>query len=197
MFGDATRELSSWLTDACSDVEVVLAPPTGDSREGARLHAFLLEISELNQRSDRRLDDRSGPSRRYETTRATLRYVLAVEGDLPAADAHDVLACAVGAAAGRPDVTIAPEPVPLDLWRAYGVPPRPALLLDVRVTSERQVADDLGVVRAVEVDAHADHGTQDARAGPQPVGERVVRRVRDAPPSNSKPSASRTSSTGG
>lgn len=110
----ATGDLLLWVSETAGQ-QVRLGTPGDD---GA------LSLWPLELRPQRQI--RSAAAAR-EPFRFTVRHLLAAggAGSLPQLDR--ILAAAV--AAGEPDVLLeAGDP---QLWRAFGVPPRPALLLDV------------------------------------------------------------------
>ncbi|MGR6320440.1 carboxypeptidase regulatory-like domain-containing protein [Micromonospora soli] len=112
----AVADVAAWLAGAAG-APVPVGPPRDDPDGG--LTVWPLELRPARQTVP------SGAAR--EPYRFVVRLLVAGTGPdaLPALDR--VLAAA--AAAGEPEVVLAAgDP---ELWRAFGVPPRPALLLDV------------------------------------------------------------------
>ncbi|MET8908147.1 carboxypeptidase-like regulatory domain-containing protein [Micromonospora sp. NPDC004551] len=120
----AVADLAAWLTGAAGD-PVPVGPPRDDPDGG--LTVWPLELRPARQTAG------SGGTR--EPYRFVVRLLLSGGGPaaLPALDR--VLAAA--SAAGQPEVVLAAgDPA---LWRALGVRPRPALLLDVPARIDRPV----------------------------------------------------------
>jgi hypothetical protein len=70
-----------------------------------------------------------------------LRYLITT-ADPDATVAHKLLGTLVFAALADETIDVEPAPVPLEMWRAFGVPPRPALVvrLPLRIEREQRVA---------------------------------------------------------
>ncbi|MFE9655178.1 carboxypeptidase regulatory-like domain-containing protein [Micromonospora sp. NPDC006431] len=112
----AVADLAAWLTGAAGD-PVPVGPPRDDPADG-------LTVWPLELRPTRQTVGSGGVREPY---RFVVRLLVSGAGPaaLPALDR--VLAAA--AAAGTPEVVLtAGDPA---LWRAFGVAPRPALLVDV------------------------------------------------------------------
>lgn len=139
MFGQATRQLESWLGETCDGAPIVTEPP-GTETGPATIHVFLLQLRALKVVSDRRT----------AATEAVVRYIVAADGR-PAADAHDLLGRIVAAPTMPRNVRVVPEPCPLEVWRAFGTPPRPALQIDVRIRGVRDVDHEWVVEEPLEV----------------------------------------------
>jgi hypothetical protein len=113
----ATAGLAAWLTGAAGDA-VPVGPPRDDDGTGGGLVLWPLELRPARQTRG------SGPREPY---RFSIRYLLCVTGPAGLPGLDRVLTAA--AAAGEPEVLL--EAGDSRLWQAFGVAPRPALLIDV------------------------------------------------------------------
>ncbi|MCI4065780.1 carboxypeptidase-like regulatory domain-containing protein [Micromonospora sp. R77] len=112
----ATADLAAWLTGAAGE-PVPVGPPRDDPDGG--LTVWPLELRPARQTRG------SGGAR--EPYRFVLRLLVCGTGPAALPRLDRVLAAA--ATAGEPELVLdAGDPA---LWRAFGVPPRPALLVDV------------------------------------------------------------------
>ncbi|MEH1055585.1 carboxypeptidase-like regulatory domain-containing protein [Micromonospora sp. CPCC 206171] len=112
----ATADLAAWLATAAGEVVPVGPPADGEPADG--LTVWPLELRPGRQTR--------GTGNR-EPYRFTVRYLLSAAGPAALPRLDRVLAAAV--VDGEPEVLLeAGDP---ELWRAFGVPPRPALLIDV------------------------------------------------------------------
>ncbi|WP_431729326.1 carboxypeptidase-like regulatory domain-containing protein [Verrucosispora sp. TAA-831] len=114
----ATAELADWLAGAAGDAVPVGPPGSGPAAGG-------LTLWPLELRPARQTRGSGGP----EPYRLVARYLLAVDGPEALAKLDRVLVAATGQS-GHTLVLEAGDPA---LWVALGVPPRPALLIDVPV----------------------------------------------------------------
>lgn len=148
----AVADLAAWLTGAAGD-PVPVGPPRDDPDGG--LTVWPLELRPARQTAG------SGGAR--EPYRFVVRLLVAGAGPaaLPALDR--VLAAA--ATAGEPEVVLAAgDP---GLWRAFGVAPRPALLVDVPAQIARPLPAAPPVRHPLQL-RHLDLRTLDGRVvGPE------------------------------
>ncbi|MEV4482608.1 carboxypeptidase-like regulatory domain-containing protein [Micromonospora coxensis] len=118
----ATADLAAWLAGAAG-AAVPVGPPT-DGTAGDGLTVWPLELRPARQ---------THGSAGRQAYRFQVRHLLAAAGPAALPRLDRVLAAAV--TAGEPEVLLeAGDPA---LWRAFGVPPRPALLIDVPVQVAR------------------------------------------------------------
>jgi len=118
----ATARLLDWLSRAAGTPARV-GPPSADPANRSEQDGDGVSLWPLELRPARQI--RSTGHR--EPYRFTVRYLVAASGDGALRSLDRVLAAAVGA--GEPEVLL--EAGDAALWLALGVPPRPALLVDV------------------------------------------------------------------
>ncbi|MFF5174631.1 carboxypeptidase-like regulatory domain-containing protein [Micromonospora sp. NPDC000089] len=120
----ATAELAAWLADAAG-ADVPVGPPVDGGPDAG------LTLWPLALRPARQTRGTGAP----EPYRLTVRYLVSAGSPAALAGLDRVLAAA--AAAGEPELVLeAGDPA---LWRAFGVPPRPAVLVDVPAQLTRAV----------------------------------------------------------
>lgn len=125
MIGEIDTQVRGWIREAVHGAEVWLGPPLpGENRTGVGLH--LLRI----------LPEPSPRGARPPPLRIRLEYLVSTWAEAPSTE-HRLLAEVVVAALSRDDVQVAPEPVSVSLWAAFGVPPRPGLLVVASLRVER------------------------------------------------------------
>jgi hypothetical protein len=126
MFNETDRNVVSWAGKALDGVPVSLEPPRADgAAKGISL--YLLEL--VQSTADRGV--------RRPPILMTLRYLVTTGGSTPE-EAHKMLGALVVAAYENPDFEVEQEQLPLALWTALGVPPRPAFVLRVPFIHERK-----------------------------------------------------------
>ncbi|MDZ5442158.1 carboxypeptidase-like regulatory domain-containing protein [Micromonospora sp. 4G57] len=131
----AVADLAAWLTGAAGDA-VPVGPPRDDADGG--LTVWPLELRPARQTRG------SGAREPY---RFVVRLLVCATGPAALPRLDRVLAAA--AAAGEPEVTLtAGDPA---LWRAFGVAPRPALLVDVPAQIARPVPPAPPVLRPLRL----------------------------------------------
>lgn len=125
MIEQVDGRLTAWVKSVLTDVNVYLAPPEV-THKGRSVAIYLLEIVHAPiPRTSRR------PPLQF-----TLRYLVTTD-DNDAAVAHQLLGELILAAIDSTEFEVEPEPVPIVVWTALGVPPRPSLVLRVPVRIER------------------------------------------------------------
>jgi hypothetical protein len=132
----ATAELAAWLTGAAGE-PVPVGPPRDDPAGG--LTVWPLELRPARQTR--------GSSGAREPYRFVVRLLVCGGGPAALPRLDRVLAAA--ATAGEPELVLdAGDPA---LWRAFGVPPRPALLVDVPAQVARPVPAAPPVLRPLRL----------------------------------------------
>lgn len=125
MIDQIDRRLAAWIGGILDQVNVSLAPPgTAETARGVDL--YLMELIQ------------SPPARvtRRPPLMMTLRYLVTTQASKPE-DAHQMLAALVVAALENPEFEVEQEPLPLSLWTALGIAPRPSFVLRVPFRHER------------------------------------------------------------
>lgn len=165
-FGLVTAALLGALRRAVTDTDVSAGPPRAD------LTVAGVDVQLLGGRA-------GAPSHHPDRRRnpVTLEYVVAVAGPPEAiADCyHDTWV----ALHDSIDFDVDPDGVPTRFWSAFGVPPRPALLVSARVTLERELFVAAPVTEALIIRHPSDVPARSVRGrvilgGRQPAEGAVV-----------------------
>jgi hypothetical protein len=125
MIDRVDQRLKDWIGSVLEATEVVLSPP-GSPTTGQGVSLYLLEFRQ------------TPPARgtRRPPLQITLRYLVTVWADRPE-QAHQLLGKLVFAALDNSDFEVDPDPLPAATWQAFGLAPRPALVLRVPLRQER------------------------------------------------------------
>ncbi len=139
MIEQVDKHLVAWVQDVLNGITVSLSPPN-DPQKGHSISLYLLEFAQSPAL-------RGGPKR--PPLRFSARY-LVTAWSKDTAEAHNSIGKLIFAAMEHPDYQIDLEPVPVTLWSAFGIPPRPAFILTAPVLFERP-EPDLPLVRVPPV----------------------------------------------
>src|SRR5262245_33018843 len=125
MIDRVDQRLKDWIGTVLEATEVVLSPP-GSAATAQGVSLYLLELRQ------------TPPARgtRRPPLQITLRYLVTVWADRPE-QAHHLLGKLVFAALANPEFDVDPDPLPVATWQAFGLVPRPALVLGVPLRHER------------------------------------------------------------
>src|SRR2546421_5963544 len=126
MIDQVDRRLADWIAGTLDKkVEVSLAPPS-EQATGQGVGLYLLElISNPLPRGMRR-----------PPLQLMLRYLVTTRADKPE-EAHRMLGELVVAAMENPEFEVEQESLPVAVWSAFGIVPRPAFVLRVPFRHER------------------------------------------------------------
>jgi hypothetical protein len=125
MIDDVDQRLKAWVADVVGELPVSLAAPERATVEQG-VSLYLLELGAAPPaRSVRRVP-----------LQFSVCYLVTVGAETPER-AHQLLGELVFAALEVPDLEVELSPVPLELWTALGVAPRPAFRVRVPVRRER------------------------------------------------------------
>jgi len=125
MIEETDRRLASWIGDILDQVNVSLALPGAmDAAKGVNL--YLLEL----------LQSPAARGTRRPPLLMTLRYLVTTQAP-KVEDAHQMLGALVIAALENTEFEVEQEALPLSLWSALGIPPRPSFVLRVPFRHER------------------------------------------------------------
>ena len=125
MIDEVDHRMKSWVGRVLGDAPVSLVAPDRDSVDRG-VGLYLLELAPAPPpRTSRR-----------PPLRVSLCYLVTAGGDSPER-AHHLLGELVFAALEEPDFEVDLSPVPVPLWTALGVPPRPAFRVRVPLERER------------------------------------------------------------
>lgn len=125
MIDAVDQRLQDWIGNLAHPAEAyLLAPGQMGDKQGVSLHLLEL-ISTPPPRGTHR-----------PPLAVTVRYLVTTWFN-DAAKAHRLLGDLTFAAMEDKEFEVEPEAVPLEMWRAFNVPPRPALLMRVKVNKPR------------------------------------------------------------
>jgi Carboxypeptidase regulatory-like domain len=119
------RQLREWIGSVVKDAEVDLGAPPASAKDTA-VSCYLLDVQNA-------VPVRGGVQRSFELA---ARYLVTVAGD-DAEAAHRVLGELIFAALARPDWQVELRSHEPEFWAAFGVAPRPALILRCPLVVER------------------------------------------------------------
>lgn len=125
MIEQADEEVLDWVRAAIPDVAVrIAAPPPADAESGVWIH--LLSVQPVA----------TARGVKRPPLELALRYLVTTLSD-DEGDAHRWLGILAFGALEVTEWQVERTPPPLELWRAFGVPPRPAFIVAVPVRLER------------------------------------------------------------
>ncbi len=119
MFDEADARLEAWTKGALKGVEVSLSPPS-DSAGKSSVSLYLMDVIPTQRSRGVRLPP----------VQAILRYLITTQAKDPM-EAHRLLGKLMVAATDMPEFEMEKEPLPPELWRSFGLHPRPAFILRV------------------------------------------------------------------
>lgn len=117
--------LKDWVGSVIKGAEFSLDPP-GGQKTGRGVGLYLLEL----------IQSPPPKTSRRPPLQLDLKYLVTAWSD-GAEDCHQMLVDLMLAAMESNDFHVEPEPVPLAVWTAFGVPPRPSFILRVPLRQER------------------------------------------------------------
>jgi hypothetical protein len=121
------RQLAEWLAAVLDGPEVELSPPA-EGGEGSAVSLYLMDL--------RNAPPTRGGSR--PPLQVVLRYLVTARAQ-DVEEAHRLLGTLVFAAMEAPEMELELDPLPVELWRAFGIRPQPAFVLRVPLRRERPV----------------------------------------------------------
>ena len=125
MAEDFDRRLKDWVGTVIEGGDVSLAPPE-NQRTGRGVGLYLLELVQSPPPS----------SNKRPPLQLALRYLITAWSGTPE-DAHQMLVALMFAAMENKEFQVELEPLPVAVWTAFGVPPRPSFILRVPLRQER------------------------------------------------------------
>jgi hypothetical protein len=125
MVNEFDERLKNWILSVVSGAEVSLAAPNGQ-KPGSGVGMYLLEVMQSPPAS----------TINRPPLQLSLRYLITTWSDKPE-DAHQALVRLVFAALENTDFQVDLDPIPLTVWTAFGVPPRPHFILRMPLRQER------------------------------------------------------------
>ena len=134
MIDGIDNALKTWIVSALGDVDVSLEPPGVCPKDGC-VSLYLLDMQHAPPVE-------RGRSKIFSLT---LRYLVTAWDEDPLIE-HRRLGELAIQAAEHPDYEIELDPLPPDIWPAFGVPPRPGFLLRAPYVPERDLPA-VGIIR--------------------------------------------------
>lgn len=131
MIDSIDAQLQTWVQSVAGDALVTFAPPSTEAAGALRVHVYLLNVVPGLTRTNL-------PSNNA-VSELLLRYLITVDSADPAA-AHHLLGELAFAALENTGFEVDADALPPGLWRAFGIPPQPALLLRVPLQRARPQA---------------------------------------------------------
>ncbi len=126
MVDDIDQSLKDWVGTVVPEVEVTFDAPTDAKATGKGIGIYLLDI----------LQSLPPSTLKRPPLQLTLRYLITAWSASPS-EAHKTLGELAMAALDNSGFTVESESVPIELWRAFGVAPRPCLVLRLPLRQER------------------------------------------------------------
>ncbi len=124
MFDDVDKELESWAKETFSNLEVSFGKPT--ETDNLSLCLYLLDL----------FPEPTGRAVRLPPLQITLRYLVVPQGAI-ISETHQLLGKLLVSAMENTRFEIEKEPLPFDVWQAFGISPRPSFVLRVLFKHER------------------------------------------------------------
>lgn len=127
MIDEVDAKLKEWVGSVAGQAAVRLeAPGPGAEQAGAGVGLYLLELSDApTEHGDRRA-----------AQQIRLRYLVTTWG-ATSEEEHQLLDELLFAALEREDMEVDLSPLPAGVWYAFGLPPRPAFVIQVPLRRER------------------------------------------------------------
>lgn len=128
MFDEIDKHLESWARDVFEggDLEISFAAPLAETVKPS-VYLYLLDV----------LPAPPGRGVRLPPLQITLRYLVVPQAKTPG-ESHRLLGRMLVSAMANAEFEIEKEPLSLDLWRAFGIAPRPAFILRVAFKHDRK-----------------------------------------------------------
>jgi len=117
--------LKEWIGSVIEGAELSFAAPDA-KKTGRGVGIYLLEL----------VQSRPPSTTRRPPLQLALRYLITAWSDGPE-DAHQILVTLMLAAMENKEFEVELEPIPLSVWTAFGMPPRPSFILRVPLRQER------------------------------------------------------------
>jgi hypothetical protein len=142
MIDEMDRRLQAWAVTVVGEVPVSLTPPGREEGGEAGVGLYLLDLGESPSPRT------TGP----QPLKLQLRYLVTASASDPS-EAHRLLAELLFAALETAEMEVEMEPVPLALWQAFGVAPRPAFTVRLPLIKERKTRPMRRVLEPLVVQA--------------------------------------------
>ena len=165
MVDDIDQDLKDWIGAVLPGVEVSFDAPREDGASPA-VSVYLLELLQSFPLS----------TLKRAPLELTLRYLITTWSKSPS-DAHKMLGQLALAALDHSGFVVDSESLPLELWRGFGIAPRPSLVLRVPLRQERPEVKAKPVLAPMKVNwegLNGFFGVLIGRPGDLPVADAAV-----------------------
>jgi len=125
MVDEFDERLKNWVLSVVEGAEVSMAAPNGQ-KPGSGVGLYLLEVMQSPPPS----------TVKRPPLQLSLRYLITTWSEKPE-DAHQSLVRLIFAAMENTDFQVELDPIPMAVWTAFAVPPRPHFILRVPLRLER------------------------------------------------------------
>lgn len=129
MINKVDQRLNEWVGTVIKDAKVSFAPPDSTNKEPL-ISVYLAGL-------------RPSPPAPVESRRTplqiSLRYLISTWAETPE-KSHEMLGTLVFAAMEHPEFEVELDPVPVEIWQAFGVPPCPSFMLRLPLILKRDEA---------------------------------------------------------
>lgn len=137
--GSVDRRLQEWIGSVHSGIAISLDAPARQT-SGKGIGLYLMEVVQCSPH----ITARPAP------LQLNLRYLVTSWAETPQ-EAHQLLTKLAFAALASRDFEVELDPVPLDAWRAFGLPPTPSFVLRVPLRHARPDASPKRVRQQLQV----------------------------------------------
>jgi hypothetical protein len=159
------QQLIDWATDLLPGIEVSLGPP-GEPKTGRGVGMYLMDLLQAPPPS----------TVKRSPLQLSLRYLITSWAENPK-DAHKMLGELALGAMGNSNFQMELEPIPVALWTAFGIPPRPAFVLRMSLRKERSEVSAKPVLSPMIVKSapiSSFHGLLLGRPGDLPLADAAI-----------------------
>jgi len=121
------KHLKEWVATIEDNITVSLEAPTDlKDKEQRVIWLYLIDLAEMTPHQESKKSN----------WRIFLRYLVTVSAT-PPEEAHRLLGKLLLATLESSEFEVEPEPIPVSLWTAFGIIPRPAFMLRVPLNTQK------------------------------------------------------------
>jgi len=157
MADDFDGRLKNWVGGVVQGADVSLAVPEA-KKTGRGVGLYLLEVVQLPPPT----------TTKRRPLQLALRYLITSWADKPE-DAHQMLVDLIFAAMENAEFQVEQEPIPMAVWTAFGVSPRPSFILRVPLRQERPERETKLVRQPLKIESSPIVGFHGVLLGPGDV----------------------------
>jgi hypothetical protein len=166
MVNDIDQTLKEWVSTVVPGVAVTLDIPTDTKTADKGISVYLLDILQTPPPS----------TLKRAPLQLTLRYLITAWSD-SMEDAHKMLGQIAMAALDQSGFMVESESVPIELWRAFGIAPRPSVIVRLPLRQERPEPQSKPVLSPMQVkvsSVNSFFGVLIGRPGDLPLADAAV-----------------------